>query len=158
MHGKKGSQQIVDQNMHKLLSKQETRHIQSIANSFLYCARALESTMLEVLNDIGTTKVKPTENNRKEYQHVLEHAATYPNMVIRHCASDMMLHVDSDTAYLVSPNTKSRTAGFSSYHQPYQTQMNQWLTLQSLSCVKHFATLCRQQLKRKHPESLLTHN
>ena len=43
---------------------------------------------------------------------MLDYAATYPNLVIRCHASDMTLHIDSDDAYLVLPNAKSRIAGF----------------------------------------------
>ena len=68
--------------------------------------------MLTALNDVGTTQAKLTENSREEHQQMLDYAATYPNLVIRHYASDMTLHIDSDAAYLVLPNAKSRIAGF----------------------------------------------
>ena len=42
---------------------------------------------------------------------LLDYAATYPNAKIRYHASDMVLHADSDAAYLVLPNAKSRIAG-----------------------------------------------
>ncbi len=38
--------------------------------------------------------------------------ATYPESIIRFYASDMILSVDSDAAYLVLPKAKSRIAGF----------------------------------------------
>ena len=43
---------------------------------------------------------------------LLDYAATYPNPKLRFYASDMILHVDSDAAYLVLPNAKSRYAGY----------------------------------------------
>ena len=39
------------------------------------------------------------------------YAATYPNATIQYHASDMILHVDTDLAYLVLPNARSRVAG-----------------------------------------------
>ena len=41
----------------------------------------------------------------------MDYVDTYSNTVIRYYASKMRLHIDSDTAYLVMPNTKSRGAG-----------------------------------------------
>ena len=43
---------------------------------------------------------------------LLDYAATYPNPKLRFYASDMVLHVDSDVAYLVLPNSKSCYAGY----------------------------------------------
>ena len=103
---------MVDQTLHKYLSKQETKNIQSITSSLLYCARALDSTMLTALNDIGTAQAKSTEYAREECQQILDYAATYPNLVIRYYDSDMILQIDSDAAYLVLPNAKSRISGF----------------------------------------------
>ena len=42
---------------------------------------------------------------------LLDHVATYPNVTIRYLASDMVLCIDSDAAYLVILNAKSRIAG-----------------------------------------------
>ena len=39
----------------------------------------------------------------------MDHSATYPKLTIRCYASDAQLLVDSDAAYLVQPNAKSRT-------------------------------------------------
>ena len=65
--------------------------------------------MLTALNDIGTTQAAPTEHMLEESQQLMDYAATYPN-VVRYNASDMKLFVDSDAAYLVLPNAKSRVA------------------------------------------------
>jgi len=42
---------------------------------------------------------------------LLDYVATYPDAIIRYHASDMVLHVDSDAAYIVLPNARSRYAG-----------------------------------------------
>jgi hypothetical protein len=41
----------------------------------------------------------------------MDYAATHPLAIIRYHTSNMILHVDSDAAYLVQPNTRSRYAG-----------------------------------------------
>ena len=42
----------------------------------------------------------------------MDYVATYPDAYIRYHASDMILNVDSDAAYLVLPKAKSRIVGF----------------------------------------------
>ena len=41
----------------------------------------------------------------------MDFVATYPNEKIRDCKKDIILFVESDAAYLVLPNAKSRFAG-----------------------------------------------
>mmetsp|Transcript_5614 Transcript_5614/g.8164 ORF Transcript_5614/g.8164 Transcript_5614/m.8164 type:complete len:80 (-) Transcript_5614:241-480(-) len=48
--------------------------------------------------------------------------STYPNATIRFHASNMILHVQSDAAYLVLPHAKSRYAGH--YYLSNQTPTN----------------------------------
>ena len=43
---------------------------------------------------------------------LMDYMATYPNSVICYYASDMIMHVDSDAAYLVVLGAKSRIAGY----------------------------------------------
>ena len=43
---------------------------------------------------------------------LMDYAATYPNAKLQFFASDMILHVDSDAAYLVQPGARSRIAGY----------------------------------------------
>ena len=42
----------------------------------------------------------------------MDYCATYPLVKIRFFASDMIMHVDSDAAYLIAPGAKSRIAGY----------------------------------------------
>lgn len=41
----------------------------------------------------------------------MNYVHTYPNAIIRYHASDIQLHIDLDTAYLVLPKIRSRGAG-----------------------------------------------
>jgi len=87
-------------------------YIQQIVGSLLYYARALDNTILTALNDISSQQSNPTETTLKKCRRLLDYVATYKNTFLRYHASDMILHVDSDAAYLVAPNAKSRIAGF----------------------------------------------
>jgi hypothetical protein len=93
------------------LNKSGAKYVQSCVGSFLYYARALDSTMLPAINEIGTAQSSPTQNTLGACKILMDYAATYPNAIIRYFASDMILHVDSDAAYLVLPNARSRYAG-----------------------------------------------
>ena len=95
-----------------LLDAAGIKFVQSTVGSFLYYARAVDPTMLVALNEIGQQQAKPTEKTLQACKMLLDYAATYPNTKIRYHASDMILHCDSDAAYLVSPNAKSRYAGY----------------------------------------------
>ena len=77
----------------------------------MYYARALDSTMLPALNQIGSQQATPTQNTLKALHQLLDYAYTYPNAQVKFNASDMCLTVDSDAAYLVLPNARSRYAG-----------------------------------------------
>ena len=94
-----------------ILDKQGKRYVQSVVGSLLYYSRAIDVTMLPALNEIAAEQAKPTKETLQRCQRVLDYAATYPDSKIRYLASDMIMYVDSDAAYLVQPNARSRIAG-----------------------------------------------
>jgi hypothetical protein len=96
--------------------------VQSIIGSILYYARAVDPTMLPALNDISSKQSKATEDTQRQCTMLLDYAATYPNAKIRYHASDMQLQVDSDAAYLVLPQAKSRYAGYFYLGSKHSTQ------------------------------------
>ena len=67
--------------------------------------------MLPALNDISVQQSKPTPHKINECNHLIDYSTTYPNIVIRYHASDIILHVDTDTTYLVLPKAHSRITG-----------------------------------------------
>jgi len=94
-----------------LLDRARAIKVQSINGTFLYYARAVDPTMLVALNEISQQQSKPTAATLKKCERLMDYAATYPNATIRYRASEMILHVDTDAAYLVLPNARSRVAG-----------------------------------------------
>ena len=71
----------------------------------------MDYTILHTLSDISISQAKPTKYTKKEVDWLMDYCATYPSVTVRFHASDMILHVDSDAAYLVAPGVKSRIAG-----------------------------------------------
>ena len=94
------------------LNEKGKRRIQSIVGSCLYYGRAMDGTILTSLNDIGSQQAQPTENTKIEADWLLDYLHTHPDAVLLFKSRDMVLWVDSDAAYLVKPNAKSRMAGF----------------------------------------------
>ena len=111
-YGIKTRQYAVNQCDSPLLDKKGIKYVQQVVGSLLYYARALDGTMLPALNTIGSEQAKPTESTKNKCKKLLDYAATYPNAYIRYHASDMVLHVDTDAAYLVLPKARSRVAGY----------------------------------------------
>lgn len=113
IYGKKGSQQYSDNpDTSPYLNAEETKLVQSIVGTFLYYGRALDGTILPALNTIGTQQAKPTKQTMKRCQRLMDSVNTYSNAFLRFYASDMVLHIDTDAAYLVLPKARSRIAGY----------------------------------------------
>ena len=76
--------------------------------------------MLHALNKITTQQSKPTAHTITKCNRLLDYAATYPNAVIRYHASNMILHCETDAAYLVLPKSCGRITGhfYLSNHPP----------------------------------------
>ena len=96
------------------LSPKDITRVQAIIGSILYYARAIEHPALPALNELGHEQNKPTITTNEKLHHLLHYVASFPDATLRIFASDMVLHVDSDAAYLVLPGAKSRIAGY--YH------------------------------------------
>ena len=110
---KKGDRQYLQQpDSTPHLNTEDTKWVQSAVGSLLYYARALDNTILPCLNQIGTEQALPTINTKKKLLRLLDYVATYPAAQLRFYASDMVLRIDSDAAYLVLPKARSRLAGY----------------------------------------------
>ena len=93
------------------LSDSATKRIQSITGTLLYYARGVDPTMLPALNEISAQQSAPTQDTETKVQRLMDYAATHPDATIRFHASDMILYVASDAAYLVLPKARSRAGG-----------------------------------------------
>ena len=93
------------------LDKKGTKDVQSIVGSFLYFGRAIDSTMLVALNEIAAYQSSPMQFISSKCNQLLDYVATFLNAKLHFTASNMILHVDSDTAYLVQDRAHRRIAG-----------------------------------------------
>ena len=112
-YSKMGDRQYMQQpDKSPQLNAIDTKWVQSAVGSLLYYGRALDNTILPALNQIGTEQALPTTNTKQKLRRLLDYVATYPKAYLRFYASDMLLEIDSDAAYLVLPKARSRLAGY----------------------------------------------
>ena len=74
-------------------------------------ARALDCTLSHALNELSGKATKGTQATLAATKHLLNHIASNPEPRIQCCASDMILHMDSDAAFQVCDQARSRAGG-----------------------------------------------
>ena len=93
------------------LPTKEIKVIQSIIGALLYYTRAVDPSIYPALNEVSLLQASPTQQTLQKCTQLLDYVSTHPNATIRYHAIGMILHVDSDAAYLVLPRAHSRLAG-----------------------------------------------
>ena len=106
------------------LSPALINYIQKVVGKFLYLGRAIDNTTLHSLNEIAIATTKGTEATLAAVEHFLNYMASNPSPKLQFRASDMILHVESDAAYLVCPKARSRAGGFHYLSNKDGTLMN----------------------------------
>ncbi len=112
-----------------LLSPDRAKRIQEIVGVFLYYARAVDPSMLAVINKIESLQAKPTEQVEAMATRPLQYAATWSDASITYNASNMQLRPFSDASHLSETKNPlkgrrsalSRQHGFFT-HRSYLTQ------------------------------------
>ena len=103
--------QLTSTDLSPLLDKLGIKRVQQISGLFLYYSRSCDPTIIVALNEISNNQASPTVHTKQACDMLLDYLATHPDATIRYHASDMILAVCSDAAYLVLPNARSRAAG-----------------------------------------------
>jgi hypothetical protein len=108
------------------ITAQQCLTIQKFTRSVLYYTPAVDPTVLMPLNDIATEQTKATEKTQAATNQLLDYLATHPDATIRYHASDMILHIHSNTSYLSVSNARSRLGGifFLGNKSPEQDTLN----------------------------------
>ena len=90
------------------LDQDEINRVQQVVGTFLYYARAIDSTAMVAINSISGEQAKATENTAKKVTHLLNYFATQPDATLRYNKSGMVLKLHTSAAYLVEPRARSR--------------------------------------------------
>ena len=104
--------QYVQEDLTRPLTPEQYKSVERIVGKFLYYARAIDNTMAHMMNHIGSQKSKGTQKLMQAVTHFLNYAASNPNAQIIYRKSDMLYKIDSDAAYLVCPDARSRAGGY----------------------------------------------
>lgn len=153
-----------------------TKRVQEIKGTLLFYARAIDSTLLPTLNEISTTQASPTMETLQKCNRLLNYVACNPNAGLRLHASSMILHIDTDAAYLVLPKARIRIAAYYyltdrlPLHDKEQPKLNGALTVDCktlrrvvtsaaeaetegiFSCAQFAIPLCRILIAMGHPQ------
>ena len=103
--------QLANADISPLLDKLGIKRVQQISGLFLYYSRGCDPTIIVALNEISNNQASPTVHTQQACNMLLDYLSTHPDAIIQYHASDMILAVCSDAAYLVLPNARSRAAG-----------------------------------------------
>ena len=104
--------QYVEEDLSKPLTPALFKGVERIVGKFLYYVRAINNTMAHMMNNIASQKSKGTQKLMQAVTHFLNYAASNPNVKIIYCKSDMLYKIDSDGAYLVCPDARSRAGDY----------------------------------------------
>ena len=77
----------------------------------IYYAWLVDPKMIQEIKEILRVLSRPTQDTAEKSRILLDYAATYPNEILRYKASDVVLHVDSDAAYLTMPEARRCYSG-----------------------------------------------
>ena len=110
IYGQRTQQRATQASTAPLLPPDGNQRIQAIVGTFLYYGIGIDSTILVTLNEISGQQSTATTNTTKKCAKLMDYLHTHPNAVVRFHASNMILYIDSDAAYLVLPQAHSRVA------------------------------------------------
>jgi hypothetical protein len=105
------AQYTEEQDTSPLLNKEDKKFIQEVMGTFLFYARAVDTTMLTALSSLASEQAAPTVNTMKKCKQFLDYAASQEDAVITYHKSDMVLAIHSDASYLSEPKARSRAGG-----------------------------------------------
>jgi hypothetical protein len=82
--------------------------VQGIVGSLLYYAQAVDNKLLITLSAIAAHQAKATITTEQAVDLLLYYVATYPNVSIDYCASNIILCAHADAGFLNKTNSHSR--------------------------------------------------
>jgi len=100
----------------------QIKYMQQVTGKFLFYAQAIDNTTSHAINEIASSP--NLESTYDGTTYFLNYAACNPNAEILYRASDMVLQVDSDAAYLVRPEAWSRAGDYHYLGNQTKTQFN----------------------------------
>jgi hypothetical protein len=82
------------------LSDKDVNKLQQLTGTFLYYARAVDTTLIMPINVLASKQSNATEVKANKVIKLLNYCNTHPETKIRYHASDMILNIHRDVSYL----------------------------------------------------------
>jgi hypothetical protein len=118
-----------------LASAEQKHELQVVVGTLLYYARTVDPSLLTVLHQLGSVQSKPTLDDMKKMERLLQFASSHQHHGIRFHASNMQLNIQSDASYLCRPKAKSVLGGFHYLGTPDLINGPIFCTSKIISCV-----------------------
>ena len=90
-----------------IIDRKATTIIQYIVGTMLYYAQLVDPNMLRAIDEILRVQSRPTQDTEEKARMLIYYVTTYPTEILHYKARDMVLHMDSDLAYLAMPKARS---------------------------------------------------
>ena len=104
-------QQMTTPDISEPMSTDAAKLLQRVVGKFLFYARAVDPTMLHILNNLASAQTHGTQHTVDTMTYFLNYCATHPDASITYTASDMILRLHSDASYLSENQARSRIGG-----------------------------------------------
>jgi hypothetical protein len=118
-----------------LASPTQQHELQVVIGTLLYYARTVDPTILTVVHELGSAQAKPTMNDMKKMERLLQYVAAHQYHGLRFHASSMQLQIHSDASYLSRPRARSVLGGFHYLGSPEVINGPFFCTSKTISCV-----------------------
>ena len=118
-----------------LASPSQQHELQVVVGTLLYYARTVDPSILTAVHELGSVQAKPSINDIKKMERLLQYVSTHQQNGIRYHASNMQLQIQSDASYL--SRTKARSVLGGLHYLGSTTEINGpiFCTSKLISCV-----------------------
>jgi hypothetical protein len=97
--------------MSPLATHAQAHELQVVVGTLLYYARAVDPSILTMVHTLGSVQARPTINDMRKMERLLQYVSVHQNHGVRFHASSMQLQIQSDASYLCRPNARSVLGG-----------------------------------------------
>jgi hypothetical protein len=132
---KKPQSQNATVDVSPLASPSQQHELQVVVGTLLYYARTVDPSILAAVHALGSVQAKPTLNDVKRLERLLQYVATHQNHGLRFHASSMQLQIQSDASYLCRTKARSVLGGFHYLGTMDQINGPFFCTSKVISCV-----------------------
>jgi hypothetical protein len=88
-------------------SEEDKKLLQRVIGTLLYYSRAVDPSICTAIHQLGSIQSKPSQNDMRKMDKLLQYVSKHRNIGIRFYASNMLLQSLSDASFLCRPRAAS---------------------------------------------------